>query len=136
MTIAFFLYRSETTMVPAGDAARGLLETARRVNESLGLTGFLHHEDGFFFQWLEGPAEALEMIGQRIGADQRHFGIDYLWRDTQDERQFANWKMGYSTHTDSSILTWLADHAVALREKRSYANAVLSFLKERNAPAG
>ncbi|HRO15468.1 MAG TPA: BLUF domain-containing protein [Paracoccus sp. (in: a-proteobacteria)] len=130
--LAFLLYRSETTMPPLSDAARDLLATARRVNAGLGLTGFLHHEDGFFFQWLEGPAEPLDMIAGRLEADPRHFNLTWLWRGTETGRQFAGWKMGYSTRDDSSIMGWLVAHPVAQRERQAYAASVLAFLQERN----
>ena len=54
-------------------------------------------------------------------------------RVTQDRRQFGGWRMGYSTSSDSSLLTWLANDPVAQRETRAYANTILSFLQHRNA---
>lgn len=130
---AFFLYRSETDLQPDSDAARDLLATARRINGELGLTGFLHHEDGCFIQWLEGPAPALDMIGQRIDRDPRHRNITYLSRGLQEGRQFDRWAMGYSTRSGESILGWLADNAVPVRDSRAYAAAVLAFLLKRSA---
>lgn len=133
MPISFVLYRSETRMPPNSEASRQLLETARRVNAELDLTGFLHHEDGFFYHWLEGAAEPLAMICGRMERDPRHTNLTYLWRGTQDRRQFGGWRMGYSTSSDSSLLTWLANDPVAQRETRAYANTILSFLQHRNA---
>lgn len=43
--------------------------------------------------------------------------------------------MGYSTHDDDSIMTWLAQNPVAQREKRAYASSVLAFLQRRNEAA-
>ena len=129
--LAFVLYRSETDIRPNSDAARNLMDTARHVNSTLGLTGFLHHEDGFFFQWLEGPAEPLAEICGRLERDPRHFNLTYMWRGTQDIRHFAGWDMGYSSGANESILSWLAEHSVAQREKLAYAAAVLSFLQHR-----
>lgn len=134
--LSFLLYRSETTMQPDSDEARQLLATARHVYAELDLSGFLHHEDGFFFQWLEGPTEPLELIAGRLERDPRHFNLAYLWRGTQDDRQFDGWSMGYSTRMDSSIFNWLAEHPVAQRERRAYAATVLSFLQHRRAATG
>lgn len=131
--LSFLLYRSETDMPPLSDAARDLLATARHCNAELDLTGFLHHEDGFFFQWLEGPTPALDMIAARMERDARHFNMTYLWRGTQNARQFAGWKMGYSTRDDSSIMGWLLSHPAAQSERRAYAATVLAFLQERNS---
>lgn len=133
--LAFALYRSETDMPPDSDEAFALMVGARRFNAEHGVTGFLHHEDGFFFQWYEGSPEAAALIAARIEADQRHRDVTYLWRGTQDQRQFDRWSMGYSTRNDSSIMTWLADHAVSKSERRAYGNAVLSFLQQRRHQA-
>ena len=131
--LSFLLYRSETEMRPNSEAAGELLDSARRVNAEQALSGFLHHEDGFFFQWLEGPAAALDMVAGRMERDPRHHSLTYLWRGTQNDRQFGDWRMGYSSAAGSSILKWLAEHPVAQRERRAYAASVLAFLQERNA---
>ena len=133
--LSFLLYRSESDMVPGSDAARDLMATAVRVNTKLGLTGFLHHEDGFFFQWLEGAHDALELIRTRLERDARHSNLTYLWRGTQDIRHFDGWAMGYSTQESGSILAWLAEHSVGVREKLAYSASVLSFLQHRRAMA-
>lgn len=106
---------------------------AQKINAGFGLTGFLHHEDGFFFQWLEGPPEALELVCARLERDTRHFNMTYLSRGMQDVRHFDGWTMGYSMQDGGSILAWLADHSVALREKLAYSAAVLSFMQHRRA---
>lgn len=121
-------------MLPGSDAARSLMATAVAENIQFNLTGFLHHEDGFFFQWLEGPAQALQTICARLERDTRHFNLSYLWRGTQDIRHFDGWAMGYSTQESGSILAWLADHSVGVRrDKLAYAASVLSFLQHRRA---
>ncbi len=133
--VAFLLYRSETDMRPNSEAAQQLMATARQINEECELTGYLHHEDGIFFQWLEGPAEQLGMIAARIERDTRHMNMSYLWRGTRPDRKFSTWKMGYSSRSDGSILSWLADHPVAQRQTQAYAENVLAFLLERTASA-
>ena len=135
MAVAFILYRSETTLRPNSDAARSLLETARRCNERFDLTGFLHHEEGFFFQWLEGGADNLAQIASRIERDTRHTNVTYLAQGMQPERHFSRWRMGYSTRSQASVLRWMADHPVVIREPAEYAAGMLAFLREREAVA-
>ena len=130
--LAFFLYRSETAMPPNSDAARDLMAQAARINGELQLTGFLHHEEGFFFQWLEGPPEPLDLIVGRLMRDRRHYDVTTLSRAQLAERRFSGWDMGYSTRADRSILAWLADHEVAPYDRRAYAAGVLDFLRERS----
>lgn len=133
--LSFVLYRSDTDLCPNSEAARALMETARRGNERFDLTGFLHHEEGFFFQWLEGEPDNLAAIVARIERDPRHSNIAYLAHGTQPNRQFARWRMGYSTRSDASVLRWMADHPVVIRERAEYAAGMLAFLREREALA-
>ena len=133
--LSSFLYRSETAISPNSDAARDLMVQAARINADLGLTGFLHHEDGFFFQWLEGPPGPLDRIVTRLWRDPRHSNLTPLSGGGQTSRAFRGWDMGYSTRADHSILAWLADHGVAPYDRRGYAACVLSFLLERSAAA-
>ncbi|MBB1496602.1 BLUF domain-containing protein [Paracoccus sp. MC1862] len=133
--LSFILYRSDTGLRPNSDAVRTLMNTARRSNERFDLTGFLHHEDGFFFQWLEGEPDNLAEIMGRIERDPRHSNITCMAHGTQPERQFSRWRMGYSTRSDASVLRWMADHPVVVREPREYAAGMLAFLREREALA-
>lgn len=135
MALSYVLYRSETDIRPNSDAARALVQSAKRGNERFDLTGFLHHEEGFFFQWLEGEPDNLAEILSRIEGDSRHRGLTYLARGTEAERQFARWRMGYSTRSEASVLRWMADHPVVIRERTEYAAGMLAFLREREALA-
>ena len=130
---SFTLYRSETDIRPGSDAARALRDTACRNNERFDLTGFLHHDEGFFFQWLEGEADNLAEIMARIERDPRHRNLAFLARGTQAERQFPKWRLGYSTRKDASVLRWMADHPVVIRERKEYAAGMLAFLRERES---
>lgn len=134
--LANFLYRSETTVLPHSAAAKQLLVSARRRNESLGLTGFLHHEDGFFFQWLEGPEEPLAQVQGIIEADPLHSGVTYLHRGRRERIEFPDWRMGYSYREDASLLDWLALRPVAKIERAEYARSILQFLKQRSLTSG
>lgn len=133
--LSFILYRSETDLRPKSEAARMLVKSARQGNERFDLTGFLHHEDGFFFQWLEGQPDNLAEIMSRIERDTRHRTLTVLARGTQSDRQFARWRMGYSTRNDASVLRWMADHPVVIRERAEYAAGMLAFMRERDAVA-
>lgn len=130
--IANFLYRSETAIRPGSAPAEHLLLRARERNRTMGLTGFLHHEEGFFFQWLEGPAVNLAAVQQIIEDDPLHGAITYLHRGTDAAPEFPDWQMGYSRREDGSVLEWLARDPVAQIEREAYARSILMFLKERS----
>lgn len=54
----------------------------------------LYHE-GSFLQVLEGAAENVEMLFERIGRDPRHRRVMVLLRRSIDARQFQDWSMGF-----------------------------------------
>jgi len=67
---------------------------ATRKNEAVGITGILLTGGGFFFQILEGPAEAVDAVYEAITTDARH--QDVLLLATQDgvrDRLFPDWAM-------------------------------------------
>ena len=128
---SFVLYRSETSLTPRSDTTRTLIDRSRRRNRERALTGFLHHDDGIFFHWLEGDAETLALTMERILHDPRHRGLVVLASGPLPARRFPDCPMGYSTQSDYSLLRWLADHSVTVREHSALATALLSFLEER-----
>ena len=71
-----------------------IVATARRDNPRHGVTGLLVFGDGLFFQWLEGPPEAVAELMRRISADARHDTVVTLTQsDEVRERLFAQWDM-------------------------------------------
>ena len=55
-----------------------ILETSRRNNEAVGVTGALMFNNGCFAQILEGPREAVEKTFERIQRDPRHSDVVLL----------------------------------------------------------
>jgi hypothetical protein len=74
---------------------RGLLESARTRNRGLGLTGVLLHRQDSFFQVLEGDASAVRQVFDSIRHDPRHQRIEVLFEGEIDQREFADWQMGF-----------------------------------------
>ena len=72
-----------------------LLEGARRWNEAHGITGMLIYVEGHFLQIVEGTAESIAAVRERIDADPRHFGIIRLLEGETAGRGFADWSMGF-----------------------------------------
>lgn len=125
-----FLYRSRTALNARSSDFQAILIAARRRNQELGLTGYLHYEDGHFYQWLEGPAEALAQVAALVEADPRHTHIEYLWRGTQAWRQFAGWDMGYGSSAPGTLFDWVAEREVHVSDRAEFARAVLGFMLE------
>nr|MCS5602908.1 BLUF domain-containing protein [Paracoccus sp. (in: a-proteobacteria)] len=62
--LEYSLYRSTASRALRAGELEDILAAARARNQAMSLTGCLHYEDGLFFQWLEGPADALrEVLG-------------------------------------------------------------------------
>jgi len=72
-----------------------LLEKSRQNNANLNITGMLLYKAGAFQQILEGPEEAVKMLFAKIRLDPGHRGIINFYENFEDERQFADWSMGF-----------------------------------------
>ncbi|WP_031337484.1 BLUF domain-containing protein [Rhodopseudomonas sp. B29] len=109
------LYVSENRI--AGDVAQvaaeieRVLESSRRNNAALGITGALIFNCGFFAQVLEGPPLAVEQIFEAIQRDVRHTKIQVISADFADARQFPHWSMAYVGRSPSweKALGWMKD---------------------------
>ncbi|MFN3524990.1 MAG: BLUF domain-containing protein [Paracoccus sp. (in: a-proteobacteria)] len=126
--LGFFLYRSNAAKGVGAEALRQILGTARSRNQSLGLTGCLHYEDGLFFQWLEGPVCALRPVFVSISQDQRHERLEVLDAGGLDHRRFQDWRMRYSDRDQVSLLDWFARSDSSTVDRGDYAGGVTAFL--------
>lgn len=72
-----------------------ILSVARAKNASLGVTGALIFNDGFFGQVLEGPLKAVEEVFEKIQIDERHCDVVVLDLKPVTQRGFPHWSMGY-----------------------------------------
>lgn len=126
--LGHFLYRSLARENLAQDDIDQILRESRRRNSELGLTGCLHVEDGLFFQWLEGPADALEQVVELILKDPRHTDIVQLSSGPLAARQFSNWTMRGSNRSHASLMDWVASRNVSTLDRGAYSGVIASFL--------
>src|SRR4028118_630971 len=91
----FLVYVSSATRPFSGEDLRVLLETCRKNNAELGITGMLLYKDGNFMQVLEGDEEAVRGLHARIAADPRHRAEITLQEGFAEWRQFPDWSMGF-----------------------------------------
>jgi hypothetical protein len=70
-----------------------MLASSRARNRREGITGLLVHDQGQYFQWLEGPPAALERLWASIQNDRRHAEIELLGEPRLPMRLFADWEM-------------------------------------------
>ena len=94
--VFFHVYASSAVQLLSPEELRGLLETSRRNNAALGVSGMLLYKDGNFLQVLEGREAAVLDLAEKIGRDPRHRGIITLMQGFENEYQFPEWSMGFS----------------------------------------
>lgn len=71
-----------------------IIDTARRANPQLGISGLLVFGSGVFFQWLEGPRDHITALMARIRRDPRHDEVVMLSQSEEvRERLFPDWSM-------------------------------------------
>ena len=73
----------------------GILQTSRRNNSAVGVTGALLFNEHCFAQVLEGPLEAVSATFERIQRDERHGEVTILLSEYDVPRRFGDWAMGY-----------------------------------------
>jgi len=74
---------------------RDILETSRRNNPKLNITGALMFNANCFVQVLEGPRAAVEQLLQRFHLDKRHKSLAVLAFSPIAERAFGEWSMAF-----------------------------------------
>ena len=93
------VYRSRATAPQTDVDLFYLLAQARQLNEKAGLSGMLLYDRGWFFQWIEGPTEALGVTWNRIRRDPRHQDLTVITDQPVPVRLFADWHMRFA-HRD------------------------------------
>jgi len=72
-----------------------ILVYSRRYNKERQVGGVLHFGEGYFFQYLEGPADTVDGLYARICRDQRHHDVQRLTRRPIRSRRFEGWSMKF-----------------------------------------
>ncbi|WP_410218981.1 BLUF domain-containing protein [Paracoccus sp. (in: a-proteobacteria)] len=127
--LAYCLYRSVASPGLTRDDLDLLLKKSRERNRLYGLTGCLHHEDGLFFQWLEGPRISLFRLLDDLRDDDRHLGLTILDQGPLEQRLFQSWQMRFSDRGAASLLDWLATHDNSSEIGEDHVQEVSAFLK-------
>jgi hypothetical protein len=102
-----------------GDAqVQSILQASRRENARLDVTGCLLFSGHCFAQVLEGAQPIVSALARRIAADPRHVAVRVLSRTRRDEREYADWSMGYlydlNLEDDLETLLMIPDRSPAV----------------------
>lgn len=78
---------------------KSIYETAVTRNNDRGVSGILLFSNDYFLQALEGPREQVNNLYMKILVDRRHANPQILaYKDIQ-QRDFADWSMGWANET-------------------------------------
>lgn len=72
-----------------------ILLEARAFNKENNITGILCFGNGCYFQLIEGPKSAVEMLYAKIEKDPRHKDIKLMFKEPIAARSFADWRMKF-----------------------------------------
>lgn len=88
------VYCSRAAADVDGATVAHIVSVAQRRNAEGGITGMLVFGSGVFFQWLEGPRNAVLTLMALIRSDRRHENIVQLSENEEvRERLFPTWEM-------------------------------------------
>jgi hypothetical protein len=89
------VYVSSATRLLSHAELLKLLHTSRSNNQRDQITGVLLYDDGNFLQAVEGPDAAIRALYARLEQDERHHNLRVVIEEPIEERQFAQWSMGF-----------------------------------------
>lgn len=93
MPLSRLIYASRASDALAPDALDQILESSRRNNAKLGISGALLFGSREFLQCLEGSREAVNQTYARILGDPRHAEVQVLDYREVPQRLFPDWGM-------------------------------------------
>ena len=88
------LYASRAAEAVTQELIEAILQSSRKHNPALGITGVLCYGGDVYMQVLEGGRPAVNELYNKIVRDERHRDIALLHYQEVAERKFAGWTMG------------------------------------------
>jgi hypothetical protein len=95
MTLETLIFRSRAVSPPGHLHLFDLMTRTYPAIRRRGITGLLHYEAGVFTHWIEGPADAVVALWQRIQRDYRHTAVELLRREVRGDQRFMDWGMSF-----------------------------------------
>ncbi|MFO7757186.1 MAG: BLUF domain-containing protein [Roseovarius sp.] len=124
----YLIYESTALVAPGSTACRDIVTVSQRNNARLGLTGFLHAEDGLFIQYLEGPSRPLWALYWRLHLDCRHEDLVLLGHGKLRKPRFKDWRLGYSEVNVGSFADFIEEVSVVQPGDQTPGLAAIMFL--------
>lgn len=132
------VYASRSTIV-SGEKQQGLdpgvariLAKSRRNNARLQIAGGLLFGEGYFLQCLEGDADVVQALYDKIAADTRHRDVTVLAREPIATRSFGAWSMKYvpgEIRLKALLQTWGLAHFDPYRLSAEQVEVAVRFMQ-------
>lgn len=129
------LYFSQSTRDITDAQVRDILESSRRNNPSLGITGVLIHGGGMFMQVLEGPERNTLRQYVKILDDKRHGDCQIIHISPTQEQIFQKFSMGVikSDPFQFQHIATLREHRFESVQAKMFTDTMREFLAKLNA---
>ena len=127
------LYRSQSLVSRRSAECAEIYLTARRLNPRVGITGYLHHEDGFFVQFVEGPPWSIKALLNNIERDSRHTSLTVLKSCEKSGRRFRGWDMAFTNEETRRFRTWRSSGALERSIAVASSQQLLEFMLDGSA---
>ena len=118
MSILLLAYISDATREYSDSEMDELLNTCRRNNEKLNVTGMLIYGENKFLQVLEGDPIIIHELYDKIEKDPRHKNSVVMDTSLIEERNFSDWSMGYQRTSAESIAKELKGYVDVFDENK------------------
>ena len=115
---------------------QAILQTSRVHNGQAGITGMLIYFEREFVQLLEGEADEVTALYDRIAEDRRHQQVYKLWDEPISERSFAGWSMAFLDQAlieavpGTALPSWLGEGLRTAVKDSSTGKKMLTRLRD------
>jgi len=96
-------YVSQTSESMSAEQLLDLLVQCRENNTQKSITGMLLYGNGTFLQVLEGADTVVDELVEQILEDPRHANIEVLGRKPIEQRDYAEWSMGFDLVSNQGL---------------------------------
>jgi len=88
------VYVSNRKETCSKEEIKKILDSCKRNNPSLNITGVLLYSDDKFIQLVEGDSNEINALYERIKTDERHQNCVMIYNAPISEKTFPSWHMG------------------------------------------
>ncbi|MBY8974565.1 BLUF domain-containing protein [Rhodobacteraceae bacterium NNCM2] len=96
------IYISRSKIAPISDAITDIANESLSHNPRHGITGFLYFDESSFIQEIEGIADDVLALFDRIAVDERHEDVRVVLKQRAETRAFAEWSMAFYRGRDEA----------------------------------